>query len=500
MPMDPMKLMLLKQTTQMDIYEPSLHQEGTIIYYLGRRDEEKLVGMNATEGHGEIRGENAGKTEGKLVTLGPTDADNAAAIRRALPWTAPKCIGLATSVGLGDRLGLATPGHVRAVRDTGLTPILAQQSIRELARTRRTPQEVVDAATWGVLQEGYEAGFGSDADHLQSPEDIDATVAAGFTLFTIDPGAHVNNDADALTGDALAQRFGALDFDALETTPADLSARYYGQAFDLDGGGQVDFTGDTLGRAAVKYGGAIAHTARMYRHLAQAATGAFEVEVSVDETDSPTSPAEHYFFASELKRLGVEWVSLAPRFVGRFEKGVDYIGDLDAFREEFSLHAAVMRTLGPYKISIHSGSDKFSIYPIAAELTGGLVHLKTAGTSYLEALRAMASIDTALFREIYAFARDYYERDKATYHVSAELDKAPSPEGLSDEALPGVLDDFHARQVLHVTFGTVLAGEGARRFREPIYRALETHEEAHYDVLAAHLGRHISPFQPFARS
>ncbi len=117
----------------------------------------------------------------------------------------------------------------------------------------------------------------------------------------------------------------------------------------------------------------------------------------MDETDQPTTHAEHVYIASELKRLGVEWVSLAPRFVGRFEKGVDYIGDLQAFHQDVNGHAAIARALGPYKLSIHSGSDKFSIYPIIMEATRGLVHLKTAGTSYLEALRTAAALDLDLF-------------------------------------------------------------------------------------------------------
>ena len=155
-------------------------------------------------------------------------------------------------------------------------------------------------------------------------------------------------------------------------------------------------------RAAVKYGRAVAHVAALYRHLASICpAGGFELEVSVDETDTPTSHAEHLFIARELRRLGVRWVSLAPRYVGSFEKGVDYIapgahrpeeGTTDAFAADFAGHAAIARALGPYKLSLHSGSDKFSIYGIAAELARGLVHLKTAGTSYLEALRATAVV------------------------------------------------------------------------------------------------------------
>ena len=124
----------------------------------------------------------------------------------------------------------------------------------------------------------------------------------------------------------------------------------------------------------------------------------------MDETETPTTPAEHVYFATELRRLGVQWVSLAPRYVGRFEKGVDYIGDLAAFTANFAIHAAIARTLGPYKLSLHSGSDKFSIYEIAARETQGFVHLKTAGTSYLEALRTVAQVQPDVLRDIYAYS------------------------------------------------------------------------------------------------
>ncbi|HOF18691.1 MAG TPA: tagaturonate epimerase family protein, partial [Phycisphaerae bacterium] len=285
-----------------------------------------------------------------------------------------------------------------------------------------------------------------------------------------------------------------MDFAALEISPADLKNAYVGRTFPLDGGGSVSFDEIAFLRAMVKYGAAVAHTAAMYRRLSEAARGEFELEVSVDETDSPTTAAEHYFFANELKRLGVRWVSMAPRFIGRFEKGVDYIGNLDAFRGSFAEHAAVMRTLGPYKISIHSGSDKFSVYPIVAELTGGLVHLKTAGTSYLEALRALAQVSPGLFREILDFARGRYDEDKATYHVSGTVQKVPPAESLKDSDLPALLDQFDARQVLHCTFGSVLTADGGAKFRRRMFEALGRDEEAHYAALAKHLGRHVAPF------
>ena len=481
----------LAELPNLDVYDASVCEAGGVTYFLARRGGEKLVGCVGASGLPHT--DKVADFDGRCVCVGPTDHANAEAIRAAVDWAGPRLLGLATSIGLGDRLGLATPGHVRAVRGTGLAAVLAQQSIREMTRTRRTGEQVMDCATWGVLQEGFRDGFGADADHLQKSEDIDVTLAAGFTMFTIDPGAHVDNEADIDTAARLAEKIAHMETASLETTAAELTSRYIGRVIELDGA-ELFFDELTLLRAAAKYGRAIVHTVAMYRHLRDSATGPFELEISVDETESPTSPAEHYFFANELKRLGVKWVSMAPRFIGRFEKGVDYIGDLDTFRDSFAEHVAVMKTVGPYKMSIHSGSDKFSIYPIVADLAGPYVHVKTAGTSYLEAVRAIASIDPGLYREILNFARERYETDKATYHVSADISKVPPAESVPDRKLASLMDDFDARQAFHVTFGSVLTADDGRRFGDRIRAALSQDEETHYDVLARHLGRHVEPF------
>ena len=481
----------LRRATGLDVFEASVTEAGGVTWFLARRRGEKHVG---TVGRGGVEGEKVGSIDARPVVLAPADAGNAAVLREALPWTAPRRIGLATSVGLGDRLGLATPGHIRAVRGTGLQAVLAQQSIREMTRTGRSPRNVIDDATWGVFQEGFSDGFGCDADHLQSDEDIRATAAAGFVSFTIDPGARVEDRADAMDAEALRAHYELLAFDALGRTPEGLLGDYADKTFDLAGGGRVAFSAETLYRAAVKYGGAVAHVVGMHRVLTGLRGDDFDLEVSVDETATPTTPAEHYFIAAELKRCGIEPVALAPRFVGRFEKGVDYLGDLDAFGESFARHVAVMRTLGPYKISIHSGSDKFSIYPVVAERTGGLVHVKTAGTSYLEALRVIARLAPGLFREVLDFAREHYEADRATYHVSAELSRVPAAADVPDDALADLLDDFHARQVLHVTYGSVLTADEGQRFAPRVRAALCENEEAYSAALAHHLGRHVAPF------
>lgn len=418
--------------------------------------------------------------------LCPLNAANAAAVRRALPWTAPVTVGLRKSIGCGDRLGLATVGHILAVRESDLFPVFAQQSIREMTRAHRSPQQVMDDATWGVLAADYRTGFGCDADHLKNTDVIDQAIAAGFIGFTLDPSDHVDNAAHTDDPATLQRKFAALPWDALNTTPEALLKRYSGTAPT----GTV--SEHEVWRAACKYGAALADVAHMARHIAHRLAGQpYDLEISVDETDTPTSPFEHFFIASELLRLGVNFQGLAPRFVGRFEKGVDYIGDLAVFEADFVHHAQIARDLGPYKLSIHSGSDKFSIYPIIARHANPYVHLKTAGTSWLEALRVIALRAPALFRDMAQTAIERYPADKASYHVSADL--ARVPRDLSDEQLPILLDQFDARQVLHVTFGSLL-----EQYHDPFYAALSAHEDTYQAVLKQHFARHIAPFSASA--
>jgi hypothetical protein len=441
--------------------------------------------------HGEVN-ELAGE-HGRLLLSCPLDAANARALRFALPNLQPAPLGLVTSAGFGDRLGLATPGHVRALEKVNgehpgktIAPIFAQQSVRELARTGRSAETVLADATWGAFEGGWQGSVGADADHLKTPADIDRFAAAGYSFFTIDPGAFVDSTAGDLSGVMLEHKAATLPWPALESTLPDLLKNLGGKQFDL-GDFWLTLEREQVLRAAVKYGAAVAHVARMYRHLESKGIP-FELEVSVDETETPTTHAEHIYVASELRRLGVQWVSLAPRFVGRFEKGVDYIGDLDALAVDLAGHAAVARALGPYKLSLHSGSDKFSVYGLACKAAGGLLHLKTAGTSLLEGLRTLAQVDPGLFRKMLALSIERYPLERASYHVSAELAKVPDPASLPDAALPGLLDQFDARQVLHVTFGSLL-----ERYGVDLRRILTEHAEEYYQALEKHFVRHLEP-------
>jgi tagaturonate epimerase len=437
----------------------------------------------------------AGTTErsnGQVRLVADTTPENAQALRSALPWLTPSRFGLHTSVGFGDRLGLATPGHVRALKAVGgpINPVFAQQSIREMGRCHRTPRNVLDDATWGAFQAGWTTPVGGDADHLEQLEDIDDTVAAGFVFYTLDPKAEVDPEAEHADAAVIQQKVEALDWPSLDSDLATFRKSYVGHRIDLEHEA-IELDEESVVRAMAKYGPSLAHAMAMYRGLMEKGIDC-EVEFAVDETDYPTKPAEHVVVVSELQRLGMDFVSFAPRFVGRFEKGVEYIGDLDQLQRDFEIHAEIARALGPYKLSLHSGSDKYSTYPLIAEATNGVVHLKTAGTSWAEALRVIAHNDPDLMREVLALALDSFEANRKSYHLSCDPAKIPTDP--TDDQVAQLMDRVDSRQVLHVGYGAILEEFGPR-----MYQVWNDNEEEHYRIIADHFVKHLTPFASYAR-
>lgn len=409
-------------------------------------------------------------------------------------------LGLQPSFGFGDRIGLATPGHIEAMKraGAGMAPIFAQQSIREMTRTSRKPGDVVNAAVSGMEQCGWQSPSGADADHLKTPADVDATAAVGFTFYTIDPSDHVDGNADDYDEGQLRERFANVR-DSIGWFDSYLNRRIAlpnGRSFMIDESAAM--------RCAVKYGRAIEHAVGLAKHIRavhNAAGRSFELELSIDETRQPTSLAEHYIIADQFRHHKLSLTSIAPKFIGDFEKGVDYKGDIDELERSLADHAALARELGPYKLSLHSGSDKLSLYPILAKATNGCFHVKTAGTSYLEALRVVARHDESLFRRVIDVSRRNYDRDKATYHVSAEINKLPDPADVRDvgelekaylerwsDVPPGKGFTEPGRQVLHCTFGTILMDP---ELGASIRQLLLAHKDTYAEVLADHFERHL---------
>ena len=409
-------------------------------------------------------------------------------------------LGMSPSFGFGDRIGLATPGHVAAMvrSGSGIEPIFPQQSIREMARTNRTPRQVMDDALNGAKAAGWHGRIGADADHLKTPQDVDATAAVGFTFFTIDPSDHVDAHADDYDEPTLRDKFATI------ADEVDWVGQYQGKSIGLATGTAVVLDEQACLRAAVKYGRAIRHALALADHIKavnEAAGQDYEIELSVDETEQPTTLAEHYIIADQCLARGMKLVSVAPRYIGDFEKGVDYKGDVEELERSLRDHAAISDLLGPYKLSLHSGSDKLSMYPALARATKGRFHVKTAGTSYLEALRVVALRDEALFRRVIDFARGRYEVDKATYHVSATLNSAPPASDVFDatelerlylerwsEVPVGRGFTAPGRQILHCTFGSTLLDP---TLGPEIKGVLERHVDVYTEVLADHFVRHL---------
>jgi len=277
-----------------------------------------------------------------------------------------------------------------------------------------------------------------------------------------------------------------------------------GKSVTLDTGTVIEFDEISVRRAAVKYGLALlkaSELASFIKKLAEEQNKPYEIEVSVDETEQPTTLAEHYIIADQLIKNHVKLVSLAPRFIGHMEKGVDFIGDLNDLESSMQDHNAICELLGPYKLSLHSGSDKISMYTPFARATKGRFHVKTAGTSYLEALRVAALKNEGLFAKIVELSRAHYEQDKATYHVHATLEDTPAAEETDAKSLErhylecwedvteGMGFTAPGRQILHCCFGTVLTHP---ELGNALIDTLKANPDTYRDVLCIHFGKHLN--------
>ncbi|HEY5466748.1 MAG TPA: tagaturonate epimerase family protein [Clostridia bacterium] len=451
-------------------------------------DARRLVVIGLSESDGAGLDGSTVLMDGRKVFTGPLSVTNASAIMKRFPYTAPVSHrGHPFTLGLGDRLGEASRGHIRSLRGRGTFPVLAQQSMRELNLTGRTYEEVLAAAAFAVFEEQYKDGYGADGDHLKKPEEIQYALKCGYTMITLDCSEHIDNTVSGLDDAQVAQRYDAL--------PQEVRRHYEEKFLDLavpvaDG---PSIEAKTLARIVLTYHDAIEYTLHVYHDCIAPSPNPIDFEMSIDETATPTDPAAHYVVARELLDGHVDVVSLAPRFCGEFQKGIDYIGDPDRFSAEFELHARIAELLG-YKISVHSGSDKFTIFPAVGRQTYGRVHVKTAGTSWLEALRVIARRDPSLYREIHAFALDNVEEAKKYYHIGTANDTIPPLSSVPDDALSGYLDRADSRQALHITYGLILQArtpDGGLRFRNRFFACLYDNDEEYAQTLEKHIGKHL---------
>jgi len=404
-------------------------------------------------------------------------------LNQYLPFTSPSSFGRKTATfGAGDRLGLATPGHIRCFQGSRAKPVLAQQSKRELTLTGRNYERVLDDVCFAVFQEGYRGGFGADGDHLKKPEDIIDALGCGYTMITLDCSDMIGRGIEGLSDREAEAVYGGF--------PSEYRTRientYLSKGFPI-GGEEYSFCRNELIRCALIYSKAIDFVREIYFEYLKKAERLVDFELSIDETESVTTAQGHLFVAMELEYNNVEVTSLAPRFIGEFQKGIDYIGDIAGFEIQLKQHAAIAHHFG-YKLSIHSGSDKFSVFPIIGKYTRGILHVKTSGTSWLEAIGTIAEKNPALYRKIHQKALEHFEESKVHYYVSGDPAKVEDPGLRENNKLAGYLGDEDSRQLLHITYGFVL---GDPELKEELYKTLEKYEDHYTERLVSHIRRHL---------
>lgn len=472
------------------VYPDSINSCCGSYFFLAKLDGVKKLVISGDSGiYAEFDGEEC-DPEGEKVKVCDLSVKNSLALRKAFPFTNPVSHkGWDITFGLGDRLGLASPGHLRLLKGKKVFPVLAQQSIRELNLTGRTYADVLSAAVWAVFQEGWKEGYGADGDHLKTPEEIRMAIDNGFTMITLDCSEHIDNRIMNMSRDEIDRLYEEQDSGMKRR----LEAKYLDREFAFGGGLVIRFSGWEFKKTLLIYLKAIQYTIDVYHSLIRNCGRDIDFEMSIDETLTPTTPESHFFVASELIDAGVEITSLAPRFCGEFQKGIDYRGDIEQFSLEFDTHVKIAEKLG-YKISIHSGSDKFSVFPVIGEKTGGKYHVKTAGSNWLEAVRVIAEKRPELYRRMHEFALLNLNEARKYYHISADVSGIPALDSLRDEQLARLMEMDDSRQLLHITYGQILLSknpDGSFIFRDEIFSVLEEYENEYCDALKRHIGRHL---------
>lgn len=461
--------------TKFNIYPESINAIGGLTcFMIDAGDEDQLCMV----GHDPAYPGEACSQSGYTYTISKLNHEAAVFLRKHFSFCTPASIlDRKTTFGVGDRLGLAGPGHLRVFQEYAAFPVLAQQSMRELTLTHRSMDDIIDSSTFAVFRAGYRSGFGVDGDHLKALEEVRAAVGCGCTMITLDCSDYIDNEAALLPDEKL---------EAICTVDEKLAGRYLNRLFEIGPNTALTYDLASLRRIIAVYEKSVNFISQVYFDCIAACNREINLELSLDETLTVTSPLAHYFVSNELKIRGIRFVTVAPRFSGEFQKGIDYIGDPEVLRREVRTHNDIAKFFG-YKLSFHSGSDKFSVFPILNEETQGHFHIKTSGTNWLEAVRVIAECDPALFRDMYDVAAATFEENQKFYHVTPDLSTIPDVASMRDEDLPQLLDLVASRQVLHIGYGKIL--ENAE-LKAQLYHVLRKFRQEYSDALYRHIGRH----------
>jgi hypothetical protein len=373
------------------------------------------------------------------------------------------------SFGLGDRFAAQGEAQLRAVTEAARLGIMLapvwNKSNREHLIVKSEPMSVRREADAAVAALGWTGPYFVDADHINLGNVEPFLGAADF--YTIDVADHAGRAAAASEIESFAA--------AARACVGTLASPGLDVPLVIDEA--------AIARAGRQFLAAMQEAGRIYRFIAERKGDAFVAEVSVDETDGAQTPAELLLILLMLAREKVPCQAIAPKFSGRFNKGVDYVGDLARFGQEFDedlcVVAFAIREFGlpeTLKLSVHSGSDKFSLYPVINRLLkkrGAGVHVKTAGTTWLEEVIGLAEAGgdgLEIAREIYAAAHGRFSELVKPYAAVVDIDpgKLPAPAEVKgwtsaqftaalrhDASRPEYNRDF--RQLIHVAFKVAAA-------------------------------------------
>ena len=454
------------------VYSPSIRSVKGGSLFVAKSDGKKFVGVagsaKLTDPVFATR-----TASGEDVNLYALTWENYKILQGMLP-IAPSPCDKPASFGTGDRLGLVTTAHLEVLDKYPIFPVVAQQSPRELARTQRTFKSVLLDAVMGLLESGYTGAFGADADHIKDEQYLREGAEAGYSMYTLDVSDWLQDLCGLSAGD-IAEKAGKLSPLSREIVSSCAGMVVEGTDYAM--------SLDELNKSALIYErsmGQIKHFDSVIKEYMKK----FDLEVSIDEGSRDTTPEDHLFVTEYLHRNGIDFKSLAPKFPGEFQKGVDYMGDFATLEESMKIHASLARQLKGYRLSLHSGSDKFSVYPLFGKVTGENFHIKTSGTSWLQAVKLIASADVPMFKDLYSLCLENLDESKKAYHVYITHDHFPAevPEG-------NVLEFFDmrdVRQLFHISYGVLLDNRKAQ-----IFDTLRANEYEHYAFVGEHIDKHL---------
>jgi hypothetical protein len=404
------------------------------------------------------------------------------------------------SFGMGDRFLHQGKAQLQAIinaKEAGIdiTPVW-NKSDREHKTIGTEPVSLRQEADDAVAELGWSDPYRIDADHINLGT-VDRFIACS-DFFTLDVGDAIGECASEGEIEAFVERH----------------SRHIG-SLEVAGAGSFEVSRETIEAVAIKFLKAVKMAGEIYRHIVEEkGSEDFITEVSMDETEGPQTPLELFFILAAIADEGIPAQTIAPKFTGRFNKGVDYVGDIGQFEKEFNDYLATLAfALQEFglpenlKLSIHSGSDKFSIYePIrkALQRTGAGLHVKTAGTTWLEELIGLAEAGgegLEIAKEVYAKSLERKGELCKPYATVIDIDDSQLPtadvvNAWSGEQYASALRHDQSntaynqslRQLLHV--GYKVAAELGDRY----YGALQEFEDDVSRNVTENLwDRHVKP-------